>query len=261
VMDRAVSSYTTSIRALVKARRDALAPPSKALLVSAANTPACRSLRHATDEIKEVGVLLASKDISSIPLQDAQAGKQKVLGHLAACQIFHYAGHGLEHPSDPLRSALLLHDWKADMMMVSDVLDLHLAQARPFLAYLSACETGQASNQRLQDESIHLVGAYQLAGFRHVVGTLWSVYDWASVEMATMTYQNLLRGALTDDSVPRGLHRAAWELRRLGFEGGSDADERKMKVCDSEDELDAGGWEDERDRKSRSWVPFAHFGV
>ncbi|KAK3374338.1 hypothetical protein B0T24DRAFT_679694 [Lasiosphaeria ovina] len=126
VMDRAVSSYTTSIRALVKAQRDALAPPSKALLISAANTPACRSLRHATDEIKEVGVLLASKDIGSIPLEDAHAGKQKVLGHLAACQIFHYAGHGLEHPSDPLRSALLLHEWKADTMTVSDVLDLNL---------------------------------------------------------------------------------------------------------------------------------------
>ena len=75
VMDRAASSYTTSIRALVKARRDALSLPrplvSKALLVAVANAPACPPLQHARSEIKGVEMLLSSKGIDCIQLADA----------------------------------------------------------------------------------------------------------------------------------------------------------------------------------------------
>ena len=272
VMDRVASSYSTSIRALVKIRRDAASlpssPPSKALLVGVPSAPDCRPLRYAASEIREVGNLLASKGIEIIPLEDSCVRKQDVLRHLEGCHIFHFAGHGVEYPRDPLRSALLLHDWKSDAMTVSDVLDLNLSRGRrSFLAYLSACETGLVSSPRFYDESTHLVGAYQLAGFRHVIGTLWSVYDQASVEVATLTYKNLLGGTMTDASVCRALHKAVWELRQAAnsshpIEGITDAGGRKLEISDSsEDELSADELQDRLGRKARAWVPFVHFGV
>jgi CHAT domain-containing protein len=71
---------------------------------------------------------------------------------------------------------------------------------------ISACKTGQVTQFKLHDESIHLVGAYQLAGFRHIVGTLWSVDDFASVQMATEMYKIMLEDEafMTDESVCRG---------------------------------------------------------
>ncbi|KAF2189925.1 hypothetical protein K469DRAFT_519559, partial [Zopfia rhizophila CBS 207.26] len=63
------------------------------------------------------------------------------------------------------------------------------------------------------DESIHLISACQLAGFRHVTGTLWDVNDESCVDMAKTTYQEIIHGGLTDESVCLGLHKATRKLR------------------------------------------------
>ena len=67
---------------------------------------------------------------------------------------------------------LRLEDWKEDPLRVADLQTMNLRQHSPFLAYLSACGTGEMKENRLVDESIHLISAYQLAGFSHVIGTL-----------------------------------------------------------------------------------------
>jgi CHAT domain-containing protein len=53
-----------------------------------------------------------------------------------------------------------------------------LADVQPHraqLAFLSACQTARNPARDLLDEAIHLASAFQLAGYPHVVGTLWSV--------------------------------------------------------------------------------------
>ncbi|EEU34811.1 uncharacterized protein NECHADRAFT_593, partial [Fusarium vanettenii 77-13-4] len=216
VIELAVSSYSSSIKALVDGRRRASSLPrpreSKALLVAMANAPNRSLLGGAVKEVQMVEALFASKDFDSVRLGDSRVHKQNVLQHLKTCQIFHFAGHGVENISDPLRSALLLHDWETDPLTVGDVLEVNLSEGSPFLAYLSACETGQVSKLKFRDESVHLIGAYQLAGFRHVIGTLWVVDDRDSVMMATTTYENMIED-MTDESVCRSLHKAALRLR------------------------------------------------
>ncbi|EEU44475.1 uncharacterized protein NECHADRAFT_85054 [Fusarium vanettenii 77-13-4] len=259
VIDLAVSSYSSSIKALVDGRRRAcslLRPKeSKALLVAITDAPERSLLRGAAMEVQMVGALFASKDFDSARLGDSRVRKQDVLQHLETCQIFHFAGHGVENISDPLRSSLLLHDWETDPLTVGDVLEVNLSEGNPFLAYLSACETGQVSMSKFRDESVHLIGAYQLAGFRHVIGTLWGVDDDDSVTMATATYENMLED-MTDDSVCRSLHKAALRLRnatRSSNVGANQTDARKcVFVRPSADKSGA-------DRAS--WVPFVHFGV
>ena len=45
------------------------------------------------------------------------------------------------------------------------------------MAFLSACFTVQGNAGRSADEDLHRAGAYQVAGFAHVIGALWSTND------------------------------------------------------------------------------------
>lgn len=55
------------------------------------------------------------------------------------------------------------------------------------LAYLSACSTTR-TRPELADEAIHITGAFLLAGYRHVVGTLWPVVDRVCTQIAGTFY-------------------------------------------------------------------------
>ncbi|KAH7018876.1 CHAT domain-containing protein [Ilyonectria destructans] len=254
VMDRAVSSYSTSIKALNSRRRASFVPQSaqsKSLLVEMPLTPGCSQLRYVTEEIQTLQAMLMSKGFNNILLASKAAQKKDVLQALESCHIFHFAGHGTENVSDPLRSALLLNDWETDPMTVDSVLNVNLSEGNPFLAYLAACKTGQVTASRFYDESIHLIGAYQLTGFRHVIGTLWSVDDQGSVLMAMGTYESLLED-MTDDSVSRSLHNAARRLRddsRRSKEGEEATDVRNAIIISEAESTDT------------RWIPFVHFGL
>lgn len=91
--------------------------------------------------------------------------------------------------------------------------DLRLQENSPFLGCLSACSTGVNEADNLIDEGIHLVSACQLAGFRHVVGTLWEVSDKRCVDVAKALYEALRGEGMTDGAVCGGLHRAVGALR------------------------------------------------
>ena len=103
-----------------------------------------------------------------------------MLEHLPGCAIAHFACHGYTDPADPSQSRLLLHDHRRDPLTVAALAPLALDHAH--LAYLSACSTARATDTRLLDEAIHLATAFQLAGFPHVIGTLWEINDAIAVE-------------------------------------------------------------------------------
>ena len=91
-------------------------------------------------------------------------------------------------PGDPSPSRLLLHD-TAEPLTVASLVPVHLGQAR--LAYLSACQTATNLATSLLDEAIHLSGAFQIAGFPQVIGTLWEIDDKGAVRIADGFYARL----------------------------------------------------------------------
>ncbi|RSL90684.1 hypothetical protein CEP52_014519 [Fusarium oligoseptatum] len=95
---------------------------------------------------------------------------------------------------------------------------MNIRQKAPFLAYLSACGTGQIKDEASFDENINVMSACQIAGFRHVIGTLWNVKDDLSVQIAKMTYQELKDTDILEESICRGLYKATRELRRKWIE-------------------------------------------
>ncbi|MFJ2949613.1 CHAT domain-containing protein [Streptomyces sp. NPDC087226] len=87
-----------------------------------------------------------------------------------------------------------------------DVSALDLSGVR--LAVLSACETSLGAH-RVPDESLHLVSAFQLAGYPQVVGTLWQVNDL----VARMVAVDLHEGVSAGEDVATALHRAVHRCR------------------------------------------------
>ncbi|EQB54521.1 hypothetical protein CGLO_05626 [Colletotrichum gloeosporioides Cg-14] len=252
-MDRVISSYSSSVKAITNARRQRLlvdgdpGSGSNAILVSMSETPRHSSLQHAKREIEEVSKICS---LMGLPFEHPESNNRDVLEALDNCKVFHFAGHGGTHPTDPLKSLLLLKDYDSLPLTVGSLLDKNLQSKRPFLAYLSACGTGQIKDKNSVDESIHLTSAFQLAGFRHVVGTLWSVDDAVCVDVARATYEAIQEHGFRDTSVSLGLHRGLRSLRDRWVASETDptVPRRDIKVPRFED-------------RRLLWVPYVHYGV
>ncbi|QKD60526.2 CHAT domain-containing protein [Fusarium oxysporum Fo47] len=216
VIDRAMSSYSSSVRAIIRTRSRAGLKPfplgnERAVLTSMERTPGYNALPSAGREISQLRPICESKGFEVV---EPKGIKEDIVSQFPECKVFHFAGHGATNLRDPSQSSLLLQD---EPLTVSTLLETNIQQYSPFLAYLSACGTGQIAHEKFLDESIHLISAFQLAGFRHVIGTLWEVGDDISVHMARITYEAIQRGDSADESVCRGLHKATLERRDQWF--------------------------------------------
>jgi CHAT domain-containing protein len=97
-----------------------------------------------------------------------------------------------------------------------------LSHEKARLAYLSACSTAENSAQALVDEVIYVASAFQLAGFPHVIGTMWEAEDNAAIAIAARFYENLFQSSSTDEAwedaeVAYALHKAVEALKSNGF--------------------------------------------
>ncbi|KUJ09999.1 uncharacterized protein LY89DRAFT_656612 [Mollisia scopiformis] len=264
VIDRVISSYSSSVKALIYGRRndvrqqpvtdvpdDRKKSPDISLLVGMSKTPGLHvnsDLPYAAEEVEMLDDLCASMGLETV--QPARSRKE-VLRYMSTCCIFHFAGHGQTDPSDPSRSCLLLDDWKTNPLTVGDLRDSNMANNPPFLGYLSACSTGANKAKGLLDEGIHLISAFQLAGFRHVIGTLWEVSDRHCVDVARVLYETIQDEGMTDKAVHRGLHRAVRALRD-GY-----VEERRAMGAASQSPCN----ENLSQENPQYWAPYVHFGV
>lgn len=268
-LDRAISSYSPSVKSIIHGRqrkgREARTHSSdgrKLVLITMEKTPSLARDSHliyAPEETDAVRLLGTEMHLSCV---SPACYKTPVLTSLQNCGILHFAGHGSTHLTQPLESHLLLQDWETDPLTVQSLLDIDLASNPPFLAYLSACGSGQVADDQSVDESIHLSSAFQLAGFRHVIGTLWEVDDKQCVDMARLVYKGLKRDGLTDLSVSAGLHHATRSLR--------DDWVREVNPTGGEQTREWGRpaippWKKNETApvavKPALWVPYVHYGV
>lgn len=256
VLDRVISSYSPSVKALLYSLREKnkegrVQVPHKAVLISMENTPKYPKLPYAKLEVAELDSLLPDS-IQKVTLDEPH--KTEVLDALEGCTIFHFAGHGESHPSDPSKSSLLVADGPETRLTVGDMIaTTKLYENPPFLAYLSACSTGNNQVSKLLDEGIHLMGAFQLAGFQHVIGSLWEVSDAKSADVAKYVYKCLLDANMSYDSVSHGLHMA---IRTLRDSTNSTGRTRNARLIDDDEELPESSITD-----PLLWAPYVHMGI
>jgi len=254
VLDRAVSSYGLSLKALMYARQSRIRTEAsaKALFVSMDKTPGCAGLTFARREIIELEGLLPTS-IPRVTLHNTH--KEDVLAELDGCTVFHFAGHGQSHPYDPSMSTLLTTDWQTNPLTVQDLINLKLHQNPPFLAYLSACSTGDIKDTALLDEGIHLMGACQLSGFRHVIGSLWEVSDKHCVDAAKDVYDTIVKAEMSDESVSQGLHNAVMNLRGGHGCTGTTRETRDARLIQTEENPE------DRIGDPYIWAAYIHMGI
>ncbi|MGW0434512.1 CHAT domain-containing protein [Micromonospora sp. NPDC003197] len=208
VLDRVVSSTTSTVRSLRHARRPSRFAEHRPLVVACAERPGyvtgLPDLPAATREAD----LLRSRFPRAIVLSGAAATHTRVTELLAGQTCAHFACHG-DVGSDG-RAALFLADAP---LTTTDIARLDLSDAH--LAVLSACHTAMGSAD-LPDEASHLAAALQVAGFRQVVSTLWAIGDDTAAAVAAELYDVLAThdGALDPSRSAEALHRVTVRLRR-----------------------------------------------
>jgi hypothetical protein len=234
VLDRVVSSYTPTIRALTYARRHSpdravgAAPhPNGLLIVTMPHTPAAPDLPGTVEEaalLRELfpdQVLLLHGQVTAdeaarlgLPTgpADANARYEQVGAALQGCRWAHFACHAASEITNPSASHILLADYETRPLTVLDLAQLRLDNA--VLAFLSACDTAR-TGARLPDEAIQLASAMQLAGFRHVIATLWPIGDRPAVRIASDVYKALLEEDHDVQATSHALHQAIRRRRNL----------------------------------------------
>jgi CHAT domain-containing protein len=208
-MDRVVSSYTPTIRTLIHLRSRPVSSVSarRALLVVLGQTPGAADLPGARREIDHITRLLPQ----ACTLKGEEATHARVLDGLREASLAHFACHGISMADRPSDSQLLIYDHVRHPLTVLDISRLRLTD--PCLAFLSACSTAQPS-ERLTDEAIHITSAFQLAGYPHVIGTLWTISDVAAANITETVYEQLAANSGIDISnVAQALHTAVLKTR------------------------------------------------
>lgn len=199
VLDRVVSSYTPTLRALVEARKPLPddGPPPKMLVVTVPDAPGVPPLGLVGPMAERIEARFGD---DCTPLTGPEATADRVRAELLQHRWVHLACHGDQNLDDPSRGGLWLFD---RLLTVAEVGAGHY-QAE--FAFLLGCKTA-TGGVALADEAITLAAALHYTGFRHVIGTLWTVYEGAGKQVAEAVYGD-------DPAVTFDPSRSAWLLHQ-----------------------------------------------
>jgi CHAT domain-containing protein len=184
-LDLAVSSYTPSLRTLnrLQQRQPAQeAARSGPLIVAMPKTPGLQDLESTTEEAEDIARHSPAHELLTGPSATRDAIAQAMPHHLWA----HYARHGSQDLGDPFRGALHLHDGPLSITQITS-----LQLPNPILAYVSACDTSRGGTS-IPDEGITLASALQIAGYQHVIATLWQVIGFTATKIAKHLYEQVV---------------------------------------------------------------------
>lgn len=209
-LDRVISSYIPTVRALRHGRQQPAAPQGGALVVVMPHTPEVPDLPYAEPEADVVTGAITETLVLSGP----EATRHRIITELPGYPWAHFACHGAPDMAVPSEGQLVVHDHREHPLTVLDVGNLRMAGAK--LAFLSACMTAVAPAQ-LGDEAIHLAAAFHLAGYPHVIATAWPVWDRIALIFCELFYAEVGRGgdpvAATDAAIATAVHTSVRTLR------------------------------------------------
>ncbi|MFE9612226.1 CHAT domain-containing protein [Streptomyces sp. NPDC006012] len=205
IADYAMSSYTTTLNALRPkdaapdgSRGSGLGSDPRLLAVTTPQAPGAAPLRHAAADAQALAGLFPRTTV----LTGESATKQAVLRELTGHTWAHFACHTRADLLGITANELVLQD---GALSLPDISALSLDAE---LAFLAACGSA-AGSYHLADEAHHVASSFQLAGFTHVIATLWEVADGDATEFTSAVYGHLA------DGVPpaEALHRVTRDLR------------------------------------------------
>jgi len=213
IFDYVVSSYTPTLTALLGAKRPPARPigcPSL-LVVSQPDAPMQQSLPGTIREANAIKALQNRTGCLHVAeLNGQEATVDAVLKGMENCNWIHLACHGIQDPKRPTDSAFLING----QLTLSEIMQQSFTRAE--LAVLSACQTAKGDHE-LPEEAIHLAAGMLMAGYRGVVGTMWSIRDDDAPIVVEKFYTYLIHEAGGDSmKAAYALHNAVGHLRDSG---------------------------------------------
>ena len=205
VLSRLISSYTPTIKALAYPRVSLSAQKSfttnylSVLVVTMPSTPGQGELKGVSREKNAIGeafkVVCSFKELR-LP------SAERVLAEIPRANITHFACHRLSDLSNPSSSHLLLQKntpsgHVVDRLTVSQISAV-TANGQAWIAFLSACSTAKVKGSKFADGSLHLASSFQVAGFTHVIASMWSTGDDVCVRVADLFHGELTRNGMRD---------------------------------------------------------------
>ncbi|KAJ2933940.1 hypothetical protein H1R20_g3182, partial [Candolleomyces eurysporus] len=236
-LDYAASSYIPTVSLLTeRVRNTRLTPADNAgiCMLSQANAPGFEPIPGTKQEIDRVVATVSASLIRSTRLEDDEATQSALLDAMENYDWIHLACHGTQDTEQPLESGFALADGRLEL---ATIIKSNLKHAE--FAFLSACQTS-TGDVKLSEESVHLAAGMLAAGYRGVVGTMWSIIDRHAPQVAEDFYRDVLarsgdvggRKRLDGEQAASALHHAVQRLRK--------------SVGDSH---------------YVAWVPYVHFGL
>jgi CHAT domain-containing protein len=221
--DFAITSYTPTLTSLIGSRKSLPDRPLKLLAVAQSEAPGFGSIHGTELELKKISEIGADFGVSVTHLSGKEAAGKRVLNEMDSCHWIHLACHGSQN-QEPHKSALHLSDGPLGLLEITQK-DLPDAE----FAFLSACQTA-TGDSKLSEEAIHISAGMLLAGYRGVVGTMWSIPDDHTPDLVEDFYKRIL---VEDKRNPSDAAICLWETTET------------MK----------------KDMKLEHWVPFIHLGI
>jgi tetratricopeptide (TPR) repeat protein len=169
--DYAVSSYTPTLTALLRAQQGAstyTADQVKLITISAVHAQSLDlpSLPYAAEEVEGVAKVVSTAG-AFVQHTSGTTSNADLLASLQSSNFLHIASHGIQDIDEPHESHFCLSHGR---LTVSELMNVDLKTS--FFAFLSACQTAQGSQEHAE-EAIHLAASMLFAGFRSVVATMW----------------------------------------------------------------------------------------
>ncbi|MFF3228855.1 CHAT domain-containing protein [Nocardia suismassiliense] len=208
MIDLCAPSYTPSLQALLAARTsspaDIQAVSKRVLLVAVPELEGYARLGNSVTD-SALTRLLSPERLTV--LDDPSTTRAMVLEELAGHQVVHFDCHGDQNLNEPSSGGLRLADGTLS------ILDIANQPWRGELAGLAACKTAVGGIDLL-DEAITLTAALHYTGYRHVLGTLWSVRNDVTRELFNALYIAIhVAGDLDVTRAPLALHTLVRRFR------------------------------------------------
>ncbi|MCJ1312225.1 hypothetical protein MMC25_005899 [Agyrium rufum] len=130
-----------------------------------------------------------------------QPSAADVLREVPQYHFLYVFSHGVSDARDPSKSHLIplkehpIHSKDpifADLLTVSDIASTYVG-SDAFTAFLTACPTAETHKPTLVDEELQIGNMFQLAGFPHVIATLWSAYGFMCPDFSETFYRSVCR--------------------------------------------------------------------
>jgi hypothetical protein len=180
-MDLYITSYTTSLSALIESRKQrsldkTFGIPSILLLAHFNDLPA------AVDEASIIQCLPTTVELS---VEGSGMPTDMTMG-FSRHRFAHIVCHGTLEYGKPFNASFSLQRTRITLL---EIVRSRLPAAE--FAFLSACHTAEQTSGSLDDEALHLTAAMQHCGFRSVIGTLWAMADTDGPDMTKYVYRKI----------------------------------------------------------------------